>query len=210
MSLLDLPASLSNVYSQDAAGKVPAHQAFPVSQCTYDTSHTSFFECADSEWADYFRGEGSHPCDGNNKCCRFWTNLVNYKLGPIMKVMRMATGRGQSHFNFSEFLEPFNHLEIFKNLDLKRKESQLDDFFIDKTSFIPICTFNDNSKETDHNCSLFEPRVTNQGICYSFNADSPKETLQNSEFTKAFYDAYGTELHDKKIIKAKGKNRYSV
>ena len=51
----------------------------------------------------------NHPCNSStfnswsttygieNKCCHFWTSILKHKIVPIMRVMRMASGRGQEY-----------------------------------------------------------------------------------------------------------------
>ena len=95
-----------------------------------------------------------HPCNMDldkqwyNKnastCCHFWSSSLEHKLTPIMKVMRMASGRGQSHFNISDFLQPFlNNMDLVKyplnkNTSVSYYPVKQDEVR-DKMSYIPAC-----------------------------------------------------------------------
>ena len=109
--------------------------------------------------------------------------------------MRMASGRGQSHFNIEDFLRPFQqNLELIRyplnqntsNEYYKEEEAR------DKTSYLPICSYANDEQATD--CKLFEPVVTDLGICYSFNAESVISMLTNSSFKETFYEVYKHDL----------------
>ena len=123
--------------------------------------------------------------------------------------MRMATGRGQSHFNITDFLQPF-----MKNLELVRYPMNVntsnkyykdnEEEALDKTSFLPICSYSgtDSSGNPEYSqeegpakgCKLFKPVVTDLGICYSFNADPIVPMLADSSFKEAFFEAYYYDL----------------
>ena len=127
-----------------------------------------------------------HPCNeldehwynkNASTCCHFWSSSLEHKLTPIMKVMRMASGRGQSHFNISDFLQPFlNNMDVIKYPFNMSTSSQYypfkQDEVRDKTSYIPACIYARKHSLIGQNCKLFEPVVTDLGICYSFNAKS--------------------------------------
>ena len=123
----------------------------------------------------------------------------------------MATGRGQSHFNVTDFLQPF-----LKNLELVRYPMNVntsnkyyndnEEEALDKTSFLPICSYSgtDPSGNPEYSqeegpakvCKLFKPVVTDLGICYSFNADPIVPMLADSSFKEAFFEAYNYDLVD--------------
>ena len=135
----------------------------------------------------------------SSNCCHFWSRSIDHNLTPIMKVMRMASGRGQSHFNISDFLQPFlNNMDVVKYPLNMSTSSQYypfkQDEVRDKTSYIPACIYARKSSKIGQNCKLFEPVVTDLGICYSFNARSSVKMLKNSSFTEAFLEAYKNDL----------------
>ena len=86
-------------------------EAFPVSQCEHKTMHrNNIFTCFEDSWKLFMEGSAQHPCkEGkeNKKCCHYWTRQMNFNLKAIMLVMRMAIGRGLSHFNVTDFMLPF-------------------------------------------------------------------------------------------------------
>jgi len=83
-----------------------------------------------------------------------------------MTVMRMALGRGQSHFNLTDFLLPF-----FKRLDLVKyplktvKPHQA--IIRDKLSYLPACSYMEHlhtmAESGVQPCKLFSPVVTDLG-----------------------------------------------
>ena len=131
--------------------------------------------------------------------------------------MRMATGRGQSHFNVTDFLQPF-----MKNLELVRYPMNVntnnkyyndnEEEALDKTSFLPICSYSGTDPSGNPSqeegpakgCKLFKPVVTDLGICYSFNADPIVPMLADSSFKEAFFEAYNYDLDNLPIHPARG------
>ena len=122
----------------------------------------------------------------------------------------MASGRGQSHFNVKDFLGPF-----MKNLQLVRYPLNVntsnnyyntgyeEEEARDKTSFLPSCSYA-NSAGIGKECKLFEPVITDLGICYSFNAEPILPMLVNSAFKEAFQDAYKYDIFGRLPHNAKG------
>ena len=93
-----------------------------------------------------------------NPCCNFWTNVLQNKLRPIMTVMRMASGRGRSHFNVTDLMQPLvKHMKLAR-YPLKTYSNSL---IKDKMSYLPACSY---SGEMKMDCMLFEPVVTSKNI----------------------------------------------
>ena len=123
--------------------------------------------------------------------------------------MRMATGRGQSHFNVTDFLQPFmKNLELVRYpMNVNTSNNYYDDNeeeALDKTSFLPICDYSGNPEGPVKGCKLFKPVVTDLGICYSFNADPIVPMLADSSFKEAFLEAYNYDLDNLPIHPARG------
>ena len=174
-----------------------------------------------ASWNTFLNKNQQHPCNVNgSKCCHFWTSYLQHDLKPIMKVMRMATGRGQSHFNVTDFLQPFiqnvNKLRYPLNFNSTDPSSKFSSGYSlyngieknpeirDRTSFIPACTYACRKFTIGKSCKLFEPVITDLGICYSFNAEPVKNMLRKSSFTEAFHEAYQYDLTEDVSHKAKG------
>ena len=117
----------------------------------------------------------------------------------------MASGRGQSHFNVTDFLEPFlQNLEQVRyplNHNTSNAYYKMDEA-LDRTSHLPICSYATDKKSS--NCKLFEPVVTDLGICYSFNGESMTSILRNSSFKDAFNEAYKYDLLESPVKMALG------
>ena len=139
----------------------------------------------------------NHPCNSDNselkRCCNLWSNMIYQELLPIMKVMRMATGRGQSHFYVSDLLRQASKSEnvLRYPLDYLSDTSYYNkDPYEDSMSFLPACKFETSSKEFNFTCNLFKPVITDLGVCYSFNAETFENTLKESKFRQTFQDVY--------------------
>ena len=120
LSLFDLPSMLSSTIGMSQTNTKSTKEAFLYSQCKMNTlTMSDFHSCYTNKWHHFIQKKKSHPCKNStfntwsttygteNKCCHFWTSILQHKLKPIMRVMRMASGRGQSHFNVSDFIQPF-------------------------------------------------------------------------------------------------------
>ena len=162
-------------------------------------------------WHGY--GPYCGQCTTSTKCCHYWTSLLQHQLIPIMKVMRMAIGRGQSHFNVSDFLQPFvaNEDKIHYKLE---NISAVNSYYYypqtlngvarDTKSFLPACDYAKRKMNMNMTCDLFEPVVTDLGMCYSFNAEPLKMMLKDSLFSKAFNEVYQYDILNQPLKKAKG------
>ena len=111
-----------------------------------------------------------------------------------MKIMRMAMGRGKSHLNVSELLENvFNIIENTTNYALIFGEDHLRNLTseVDYTSMIPWCEIKGG---LDGSCTLFEPVITDQGICHAFNPTPSLEMLTPSYFSHSFKEAFKSDF----------------
>ena len=124
-----------------------------------------------------------------------------------MKVMRMAIGRGKSHYDFWDFLNQFNDTIQYPltpsdyGLRAGKIESMLTNLNKkhDLTTMIPWCRMNNGFQKPDeagfkYECTLFDPVATDMNICHSFNAKQTIDLMQESQFTKAFMEAYKKDL----------------
>ena len=81
--------------------------------------------------------------------------------------MRMASGRGQSHFNVTDFLQPF-----LDNLELNHYPLNLNTtntYYVEKlardmVSYLPICSYSNGKGKQNPECKLFEPVITGSKI----------------------------------------------
>ena len=211
LSLLDIPSMLGSAFKPHVS-PLMTREAFLFSQCEMKTlghGTRGYHPCFDADlnqahWEEFLSGSGKHPCDeGSNKCCNFWTTHLQHRLLPIMKVMRMASGRGQSHFNTKDFMKPFlENPELLRYPLNNNITKELEAW--DKTSFLPMCSYSNNTAVLGLDCKLFEPVVTDMGICYSFNAEPSMILLADSAFKDAFEETYKTELINDHVEYAKG------
>ena len=216
LSLFDLPSILTSAFNykefSDGTSEQQVRDTFMYSQCEMGTLRQQLgtpHACHENGWKKFHSGNSLHPCETNEtmdnydmNCCNFWTGFLRNNLKPIMKVMRMASGRGNSHFNLTDFLRPF--LENSKLIRYSMNPMDEKDEIRDETSFLPACTYSKIQSSLGDNCKLFEPVVTDLGICYAFNAEPMMKMLQDSTFTEAFNEAYKYDLIDSDPLKAKG------
>ena len=81
----------------------------------------------------------------------------------------MASGRGQSHFNVTDFLQPFlDNLELIRyplNLNTQntyyKEKSAIER---DMMSYLPICSYSNGKGKQKPECKLFEPVITGSKI----------------------------------------------
>ena len=113
-----------------------------------------------------------------------------------MKVMRFANNRGHSGlYNYA--------------LDKKNPKQ------LDMNSMIPACNLKSHGQyENDFqngefgnniNCQMFQPVVTDLGMCHAFNPMPTLDMLRPSYFTESFNEAFNEDLiFDKNLFMAKG------
>ena len=204
LSLFEIPSMLGPAMHSRKERMQYSKDIFAYSKCSLNRMSTSatFHQCFVNYWREYLKDGKIHPCDKSPFCCHFWTKSMNNNLRSIMQVMRMAIGRGKSHFNVTNFLQPYlkdsKYLKYPLNIDTIRKFYN-NDLVEDKNSYIPWCKYVEENHFTS--CDIFEPVLTDQGVCYSFNAEPIHSILQNSTFKDAFINAYESELKDSKQIK---------
>ena len=131
-----------------------------------------------------------------------------------MKIMRMASGRGKSHFDVGSYLKPF--LEQKQILKYPLNINSSNEYYydvnsqeLDRTSFLPDCYYAKVKGMLDLECDLFEPVLTDNGICYAFNAEQTLELMNETPYKQIWKSAYGSEFKKfPKIEYAKGAGEY--
>ena len=210
VSLFDLPSMLFSFNAKEWNKKYgntgmlnEQNIPFPYSQCKAGTLET-FDQC--SKLAEKSVCHMNMSLDANQPCCNFWTQSLQNNLKPIMMVMKMASRRGQSHFNTTEFIKPFASQMNITRYPLKIKDPVM---MRDKSSYLPACSYSSGLDAIEFgpesNCTLFKPVVTDGGICYSFNAKPTHALLKDSIFKQTMQEVYKLELGGTtEIQKAKG------
>ena len=189
-------------YGQTFYGLKEQNIPFPYTQCKAGTLET-FEQCSKLAEMGVFQKNMSMD---NQPCFNFWTQSLQNNLKPIMMVMRIASRRGQSHFNTTEFVQPFAAQMNITRYTLKTKSSR-NVMMRDKVSYLPGCSYSSglDTIGTEFNCTLFKPVVTDSGICYSFNAKPTDDLLKDSIFKQTMREVYKHELGGtSEIHKAKG------
>ena len=151
-----------------------------------------------------------HPCNitddkVNEFCCHTWTKLLGNNLKAIMKVMRLSGGRGKSGLSDAEL---FQNSKPYLSYNLSRDDADLKmyPFTTDTNSIIPWCelknvtyvpnlkNFYDGEAFSENSCQLFDPIITDLGVCHSFNPTPTLEMLKPSYFTESFKQAFESDL----------------
>ena len=117
--------------------------------------------------------------------------------------MRFAAGRGKSRLKVNGLME-----RVLENLQYSVKnltESDLE--VVDYQTLIPWCDLNQQKSSNSikigiDSCNLFEPVITDMGLCHAFNPTPVPKLLTQSYFKDAFYEAFKSDLNlNSSIIK---------
>ena len=102
-------------------------------------------------------------------------NRMGNNLKAIMKVMRLANGRGKSRLNVNELYQ-MSLSFLNYNLSKEPKEFESNSFATDLNSIIPWCEIKDVKRGpknyqggksfTIDSCNLFDPIITDTGVCW--------------------------------------------
>ena len=106
-----------------------------------------------------------------------------------MKVMRLSVGRGKSGISDVEL---FQNSKPYLNYNVTKEDENLKmyPFTTDINSIIPWCelknvTYIPNPKNShggdlfsENSCQLFDPIITDLGVCHSFNPTPTMEMLE--------------------------------
>ena len=135
------------------------------------------------------------------------TNQVGHNLKAIMKVMRVANGRGRSKLDIRELMQNF---QTNINYTLTTTKENLDNqpFIDDMNTMIPWCELENNKSSSgawrwntaEESCKLFDPVITDLGICHSYNPTPTLKMLKKSYFTEVFEDTFKTDFIEKRDI----------
>ncbi len=150
-----------------------------------------------------------HPCQDANAsfaCCDIDTVLSRDR-GTVMQVMRFATHRGRGRYDLDQIVEASQWLGLrafSPGQGPMITDRKFLPFGLDKFAMIPICQFRHQSKHSvqryviggrdDFSCDLFQPAVTDNGICHAFNTPGIGRLFQNSSFTHLFSKVYRKDV----------------
>ena len=148
-----------------------------------------------------------HPCaisHKNNLCCN-QTGGMTKNLELIMKVMRFASNNGQSHFSLTSVIDdsqsPLIYPMLPPNKVIKGSLASIKNL----NSMIPVCFMKLSDDEKDYlrpdHCDLFQPVITDMGICSSFNPKPSLEMLNPSFFTKSFGNAFKDDFKPNQTLR---------
>ena len=114
--------------------------------------------------------------------------------------MRFASFRGKSHFNLKSVIEDGSdplYYPLVPNIKLSSPSNGQNKIF-DVNAMIPVCytkTYDDDKVINNDQCDLFQPVITDMGVCNSFNPSPTLDLLKPSFFTESFYKAFKEDLN---------------
>ena len=119
-----------------------------------------------------------------------------------MKVMKFASNRGRSHFNEKSFLsneakKKFLQYPTMAKTKVFWDSRNAENPFLDLNAMIFRCfmkKFEDDYIVVPKCDGLFQPVVTDMGICPSFNPMPTMDLLTQSHFTDSFFKAYQEDM----------------
>jgi hypothetical protein len=197
-SLYDIPSMLATI-DTSALSHPTIQQAFVYSQCktTENFANGFVFSTCMLYWRQFLENNMTHPCDIEiqTNCCGFWTSKLGHNIKAIMKVMRMASRRGQSGLDMQHFMKPFEKKSapLKYNVNPIGIGAYMNKISRDLTTILPWCKYaNPSNNEISglpiDACQLFQPVVTGSGICHSFNPTPSLAMLKESLFTGNIHD----------------------
>jgi hypothetical protein len=119
-----------------------------------------------------------------NRVCNSWTKKMGNNLKVIMQIMRFASRRGQSGFDAKELLASISKNKTLLKYNVNPIGTGLykTKMAKDMTTIIPACSYANGTNVLHKDCFLFEPVITDLGICHSFNSQPSHAWLMNSSF----------------------------
>ncbi len=187
------------------------------SHCNYGLDLNQMMKKCANAWSLYETRYPNypHPCDSsplNKTCCHFWTDAIQHNLKAAMKIMRVASRRGQTYIDIVNFLKDFQGNIAGYNAPTAKYKPVLsynfnrypmnkygfggyrvgnipDGYAFDPTGYMVGCKY-----ALHKECPGFKPAITDIGLCYSFNGKDIKDQLQPSLFKEAVLETYSTEL----------------
>ena len=111
-----------------------------------------------------------------------------------MKIMRFANRRGKSGYDLDSTIPNLLSSDILK---YPTSQNSGPTFKVDTHAMIPWCKFKNEDDEIqnwfdENSCELFQPVVTDLGMCYSFNA----KPVQGKYFQNFVHTKLVTKLTD--------------
>ena len=121
--------------------------------------------------------------------------------------MRFASFRGKSHFSLKSVIGEPDPLYYPLVPDIKIKPSGSNqNSILDVNAMIPVCYTKTSDDENfimmgNEKCDLFQPVITDMGVCNSFNPSPTLDLLNPSFFTESFSKAFVEDLKMNESLK---------
>ncbi len=210
VSLFEVPDLVSLKFHHNSKSLTPSEHpdyascyiaSTPNHQCAYKMDRYLFTQNAIFD-----------PCvqDPSLSCCDI-PHLLHEDLETVMQIMRLSSHRAGDLEQLGQFVRVasflgypyFNVTEGVMRRDKKYIPQGKDPFAI-----IPVCEFvhQDGQRLTDFTgmvlpaCTLFQPAVTDQGLCYSFNSPPLESLFKPSLFTSTFKSVFRDDFIENMTI----------
>ena len=119
-----------------------------------------------------------------------------------MKVMRFATNRARRRFSLESISSKLRETLPY---NIRPKHEVEAKKIFDLNAMIPQCFMKQFEGEYEFykklECELFQPAITDMGICPSFNGKQMSEMFEPSYFLTSFLEAYKEDLNNMSSVK---------
>lgn len=230
ISLLDVPAlaTLSNPYVSPL-DRETRWITQPVTEINSRNCRANDFSSYAGFWKAYAdRGYvGQNECElgTENGCCNYWEISLASSLKAVMLIMKYSQLHGKTGDTYEEYSKDFVVDDlIMKSLGFTNDNASgtfspddYTNFRNMRKSLVTSCAFGSTDNLLDFQeklttgnpdplpeCKNFDPMLTNQGICYTFNAVSFRGMAKDNHYMNTFIDTYHPKESDE-IEKVPGK-----
>ena len=173
ISLFDIPAIMSENKEKE---KVRASNSYAFYMTQNNITQAELSRCY-NVWNAYSVDQTSkkHPCEED--CCNKGPKSMGNNLEAIMRVMRIARGRGKARFNLTEILQNvINDEEMRYPIRFRKEDLDEHESIKDANAVIPFCELSDatnNEKTEDGNVITHEPE------CHLFKRSLSEQRFKN-------------------------------
>ena len=211
LSSLDLP----NLVSLQPFSVVYKERmvVWPIHSICHHLDHESLRTLSDKKYdtcgkrlEEYLYHSGPDPCGSNGTtfCCDASEVVTREELELVMTVVRNANYKTGTMEDLNQYydlakLAGYPSFSVGKGLSYKDRNTLPEgkDYF----SAIPACVYVDNKNIGTRNgrsyfpvCNLFQPVITDQGICNAFNSYTLEDFVKPSNFRSSMKSAYEREI----------------
>ena len=125
--------------------------------------------------------------DGSEQCCSLYHDiLIDEHFETFLEIMKHSF-----RSNFKNEVEKVLFLNNFASRIMQKQNITLIDPPLETFNPFLFCDFSSDLTKSSKTCQKMIPAVTRNGLCHSFNSLPVKSIYQDSNYTKAWYSAFG-------------------